>query len=64
MLVLSRKKGETVVIGRDIEVIVLSVSGNRVKLGLQGPASVPFRRGELSAKPTRRSAAAGRLEYA
>jgi carbon storage regulator len=47
MLVLSRKPGEAVVIGGNIEVTVLDVHGDRVKLGLCGPAEVPFRREEV-----------------
>lgn len=47
MLVLSRKRGEAVMIGGDIEVTVLEVQGNRVKLGLNGPAEVPIRRAEV-----------------
>jgi carbon storage regulator len=47
MLVLSRKRGEVVVIGGNIQVTVLEVHGDRVKLGLCGPAEVPFRREEV-----------------
>ncbi len=47
MLVLSRKQGESVVIGGEIEVTVLEVRGNRVKLGFQGPAEVPIHRKEV-----------------
>jgi carbon storage regulator len=47
MLVLSRKRGEAVVIGGNIEVTVLEVHGDRVKLGLCGPSDVPFRREEV-----------------
>jgi carbon storage regulator len=47
MLVLSRKRGEVVVIGGNIEVTVLEVHGERVKLGFRGPAEVPFRREEI-----------------
>ena len=47
MLVLSRKKGEKIVIGDKICVVVVSVHGNRVKLGIEGPAEVPIRRLEL-----------------
>jgi carbon storage regulator len=47
MLVLSRKRGEAVVIGGNIVVTVLEVHGDRVKLGLSGPAEVPIRREEL-----------------
>ena len=35
MLVLSRKSGERVLVGEDIEVVVLEVAGDRVKLGLK-----------------------------
>jgi carbon storage regulator len=47
MLVLSRKSGETIVIGDDIRVTVLEIRGNSVKLGLAAPREVPLRRAEL-----------------
>lgn len=47
MLILARKKGEKIVIGRDIEVIVLEVHGDRVKLGFSGPLEVPIHRSEV-----------------
>lgn len=47
MLVLSRKRGEALVIGNDITVTVLEVRGDRVKLGFTGPAEVPIHREEL-----------------
>lgn len=47
MLVLSRKIGEVICIGDEIEVVVLSVKGGRVKLGFAGPRDVTIRRGEL-----------------
>ncbi len=47
MLVLSRKRGESVVIGGDVEVVVLEVRGDRVKLGFRGPADVPIHREEV-----------------
>ena len=47
MLVLSRKQGERVVIGENIEVVVLEVHPNRVKLGFEGPPEVPIHRQEL-----------------
>ncbi len=52
MLVLSRKPGEAVVIGDNVEVTVLEVHGDRVKLGLRGPAEVPIRREELCRRMT------------
>ena len=47
MLVLSRKKNERVIIGEDIEVTVIDVRGDRVKLGFRGPANVPIHREEV-----------------
>jgi len=47
MLVLTRKPQEAVRIGDDIEVVVLEVHGDRVKLGFRAPAEVPIHRGEV-----------------
>ena len=50
MLVLSRKLGETIVINGDVTVTVLEVSGGRVRLGFNGPSSVPIHRGEIHSR--------------
>jgi carbon storage regulator len=50
MLVITRKNGERLVIGQDIEVTVLKIRGNRVKLGIHGPADVPIHRKELQTR--------------
>jgi carbon storage regulator len=50
MLVLTRKSGEQVVIGRDIVVTVLAIQGGRVKLGFTGPSEVPIHREEIHAQ--------------
>lgn len=47
MLVLSRKHGEEVVIGRDVHITVVAVQGNRVKLGITAPPEIDIRRAEL-----------------
>ncbi len=47
MLVLSRKKGETIMIGDEIEVKVLSIDGDQVKLGIVAPKSVKVHRSEI-----------------
>ena len=47
MLVLSRKPGERVLVGEDIEVVVLEVEGDRVKLGFTAPRYVPICRAEI-----------------
>ncbi len=50
MLVLSRKRGETVVIGSGITVTVVAVHGDRVRLGVVAPAEVPVHREEIYRK--------------
>lgn len=47
MLVLSRKKGERIRIGDNVEVTVLAISHNRVKLGFAGPPDVWIHRDEI-----------------
>jgi carbon storage regulator len=47
MLVLSRKHGESVCIGPNITVTVLSVDGSRVKIGVTAPSEIFILRGEL-----------------
>ncbi len=47
MLILSRKSGESVVIGRDITIKVLAVRGKVVQLGFEAPKVVSIRRSEL-----------------
>ncbi len=48
MLVLVRKRDESIVIGGDIIVTVLGVEGDRVKLGIKAPREVSILRQELS----------------
>jgi carbon storage regulator len=50
MLVLSRKRNEAIKIGQDIEVVVLEVHGDRVKLGFRAPPEVPIHRAEVHDK--------------
>lgn len=47
MLVLTRRIGEEIVIAGDIQVVVLSVSGGKVRLGITAPSSVGVLRKEL-----------------
>jgi carbon storage regulator len=53
MLVLQRKSGERVIIGQNIEVTVLRVHGNQVKLGFTGPSEIPIHREEVCDKINR-----------
>ena len=50
MLVLTRRPGETIVIDGAIQVTVVSLQGNRVRLGITAPASVPVDRQEVHAR--------------
>lgn len=47
MLVLSRKTGESIMLGDDIEIVVLSVDKDTVKLGITAPKSVGIYRKEI-----------------
>lgn len=53
MLVLSRKPGESVVIGGNIAVTVVEVRGNRVRLAFDAPNEVRIVRGELVGRQVR-----------
>lgn len=47
MLVLTRKKNETVMIGDDIRVVVVEIRGDKVRLGFEAPPEVPVHRQEV-----------------
>lgn len=47
MLVLSRKLNQSIIIGDDIRIVVVSVDRDTVKLGIQAPREVPVHRAEV-----------------
>jgi carbon storage regulator len=47
MLVLTRKSNQSIMIGDDVEVTVLSVTGDKVRIGIQAPGEVPVFRTEI-----------------
>jgi carbon storage regulator len=48
MLVLTRKSNQSIMIGDEIEVSVLSVMGEKVRIGIQAPQEIPVFRKEIS----------------
>jgi carbon storage regulator len=47
MLVLSRQKDESIMIGDEVEITIVDVRGNKVRLGITAPKSVPVHRREV-----------------
>jgi carbon storage regulator len=62
MLVLSRKEGERIVVGRDILITVIESRGNRVRLGISAPKEIPINRQEVSERLAREEAADSHCE--
>jgi carbon storage regulator len=63
MLVLSRKKGESLMIGDDIELVVLAVEGEQVRIGIVAPKQVEVYRKEvyLSIQNSNKEASTSRM---
>ena len=47
MLVLTRRIGESIIIGQNIKVMVTDIQGNQVRLGIEAPTEIPVHRGEI-----------------
>ena len=69
MLALSRKKGEALMINNDIEITVLEIKGEQVKIGISAPKEVPVYRKEVyiqiqeaNKEPTDNTEAVNQLE--
>ena len=63
MLVLSRKKDESIVIGDNIVVTVVDIRGDKVRLGINAPAGTPVHRQEVYEAIQRENAKANGVEY-
>jgi carbon storage regulator len=59
MLVLTRKSNQSIMIGDDIEVSVLSVMGEKVRIGIQAPRDIPVFRKEVYLEIQQERMAAG-----
>lgn len=47
MLVLSRQRDETIMLGDDIEITIVDIRGDKVRLGITAPAHIPVHRKEI-----------------
>jgi carbon storage regulator len=47
MLALSRKLNESIIVGNDVEITILEVKGDQVKIGINAPKSIPIYRKEI-----------------
>ncbi len=47
MLVLSRQRDETIMIGDDVEITIVDIRGEKVRLGINAPAHIPVHRKEV-----------------
>jgi carbon storage regulator len=59
MLVLTRKSNQSIMIGDDVEVSVLSIMGEKVRIGIQAPQDVPVFRMEIYLEIQREDREAG-----
>ena len=68
MLVLSRQRDESIMIGDDVEIIIVDVRGDKVRLGITAPKCIPVHRREIydaiRRNPTRKSRKKGVSEAA
>jgi len=64
MLVLSRTRDETIMIGDDIEITVVDVRGDKVRLGITAPAHIPVHRKEVYDAIKRENAQAAQMNPA
>jgi carbon storage regulator len=60
MLILTRRVGETLVIGNDVTVTVVAVNGNQVRIGVNAPQDVAVHREEVYERTTQEKAEEGR----
>ena len=64
MLILTRRVGETLKVGNDVDVTVLGVKGNQIRIGIKAPKNVAVHREEIFDRIQREAAQAERAESA
>ena len=64
MLILTRRAGETVMIGSDVTITVLGVKGNQVRIGINAPKDVAVHREEIFERIQGEQSADGAVESA
>ncbi len=62
MLILSRRPGESVHVGDDIKITILSIKGQQIKIGLEVPEQTPVYREEIYLKVRSQNASALELD--
>lgn len=62
MLVLSRQRDETIMIGDDIEITIVDIRGDKVRLGITAPTTVPVHRKEVYESIKRENREASRVQ--
>lgn len=62
MLVLSRQRDESIVIGDDVVVTIVDIRGDKVRLGIEAPREVPVHRQEVYDAIQRENQRAGQVE--
>ena len=62
MLALSRKCNESIMIGNDIEITILDIKGDQVKIGINAPKAVPVYRKEIYKQIQEANLAAAKTE--
>ena len=50
MLILTRRQGESIIVGDNVRITVISVKGNQVRIGVEAPRSVSVQRQEIASK--------------
>ncbi|MCI8771250.1 MAG: carbon storage regulator CsrA [Lachnospiraceae bacterium] len=59
MLALARKVNQSIMIGNDVEVTLLEIKGDQIKIGINAPKSVPIYRKEIFAQIQEENVSAG-----